>query len=200
MTHGLRIVRIAAREQLLQPWRNGLGMTREIARFPLTGDWDWRMSIARIDADSAFSSFPGVDRWLLLLRGNGLRLRFADGETLELAPPHGDAAFAGERGVAGELIDGPTDDFNLMWRRDRIAADCWLRPLVGNGVLAVAPQDIWAVHLIAGRLQLADGIGTQLAAGDAAVIESTIDAPRLLRYEGSGTAIVMRMRPLIQSG
>lgn len=193
MTDELSIQRIAAQDYQTQAWRNGLGITREIARFPQEGEWDWRLSIAQVDADSAFSLFPGVDRRLVLLRGNGMRLRFADGETLELAPPHGDAAFAGEREVTGELIDGPTEDFNLMWRRDRITADCWLRPLVGSGVLALEPKEVWGIYLIAGRFAFSDSQAVELEPGDTAVVRNA-EQRRTLRYEGEGTALLIRLR------
>ena len=61
-------------------WRNGGGWTREIHAEPAdAGDWGWRLSIAEITADGPFSTFEGVDRELVLLAGEGLRLRFEDG-------------------------------------------------------------------------------------------------------------------------
>ena len=63
---------IPANEYRRERWRNQLGWTREIARWPLQGDWDWRLSIAEIECDAAFSAFPGVDRELVLLAGNGV--------------------------------------------------------------------------------------------------------------------------------
>ena len=76
----------------------------------------------------------------MLLAGNGLRLRFDDGEVQELLPPHDRLRFAGERSVVGELLDGPTHDFNLMWRRERVRAELWHRPLVGPMVLFAEPR------------------------------------------------------------
>src|SRR5690606_22105518 len=85
------------------PWRSGLGWTREIhaQRPDPGGDWTWRLSIAEIERDAPFSAFPGVDRELVLLRGNGRRLRFDDGESCLLEPPHGRLRFAGERPLTG---------------------------------------------------------------------------------------------------
>src|SRR3546814_2561804 len=111
---------IAANEYRRELWRNVLGWTREIhAHRPDPGsDWAWRLSIAEIERDAPFSAFPGVDRELVLLHGNGLRLRFDDGESHLLEPPHGRLRFAGERPLTGELVDGPTHDFDLMGRPD----------------------------------------------------------------------------------
>ena len=46
----------------------------------------------------------------MLVHGNGVRLRFEDGEVHELHPPHGRLRFAGERVVAlrrGDIIFVP---------------------------------------------------------------------------------------------
>ena len=56
-----------------------------------------------------------------------------------------------ERALTGELLDGPTHDFNLMWRRDRFEATLWNRPLVGPMVVFVDPNATWAIHLMGGR-------------------------------------------------
>jgi hypothetical protein len=132
---------IPANEYRRVRWRNGLGWTREIVRMPDHDTFDWRLSIAEIEQDAAFSAFPGVDRELVLLSGNGLRLRFGDGRMQELLPPHGSARFAGDEDVQGELVAGPTTDFNLMWRRDAIEASLWRRPLVGAMVVFVDPRE-----------------------------------------------------------
>lgn len=113
-------------------WRNGLGWTREILRLPAQGDdWALRLSVAEIEQDAAFSAFPGVERELVLLQGNGVRLRFDDGRVAEVLPPHGLVRFAGEETLHGELVDGITHDFNLMWKRELLQAELLHRPLVG---------------------------------------------------------------------
>jgi len=49
-------------------------------RVPATGDpFLWRVSIAQIDASGPFSNFTGYSRKMVLLRGAGLRLKFAAG-------------------------------------------------------------------------------------------------------------------------
>lgn len=187
---------IPANEYRRERWRNQLGWTREIHRAPASGDWDWRLSIAEIEDDAAFSAFPGVDRELVLLSGNGLRLRFADGELQELAPPHGKLCFAGERGVTGELVDGPTHDFNLMWRRERVQAELWHRPLVGPMVIFAEPSHTWAVHLISGHARFADDSGlAPLENGDTAVL---IAGRNRLRHvlDGGGEALLIRVSPV----
>jgi environmental stress-induced protein Ves len=102
-----------------QPWKNGAGLTREIAlaESPI-GGFDWRISLAEVERDAPFSAFPGIDRCIVLLRGAGMRLRSADGLidrklTEQLAPFH----FAGDGVLDATLVEGPCSDFNVMTRR-----------------------------------------------------------------------------------
>lgn len=187
------VVVIPANEYRRERWKNGLGWTREIARHAASGTahgaWDWRLSIAEIEQDAAFSPFPGVDRVLVLLSGNGLRLRFADGAVRELLPPFASARFPGEAALSGELIDGRTTDFNLMWRRDAIAAELWHRPLVGTMVVFAEPGETWVVHLAAGQARV-DG-ERALAAGDTALLG---DGRRRHLVEGGGDVLLARLR------
>jgi environmental stress-induced protein Ves len=186
---------IPANEYRRERWRNQMGWTREIYKAPDRDEWDWRLSIAEIERDSAFSSFPGVDRELVLLSGNGLRLRFADGEVHELHPPHGKLRFAGEQPVTGELVDGPTHDFNLMWRRERVHADLWHRPLVGPMVIFAEAGTTWAVHLLAGRARFADDSGLPaLEAGDTAILQAGGERLRHV-IEGGGELLLVRVSP-----
>lgn len=191
-----RLHHLPAHEYRRERWRNGLGWTREITRWPQGADaWEWRMSIAEIDRDAAFSAFPGVDRELVLVHGNGVRLRFADGEVAEVLPPHGKVRFAGEREAFGELVDGPTHDFNLMWRRDRWDAALWHRPLVGSMVLFAAAGETWAVHLLSGHaVGVHDGERVRLEAGDTALLEAGTARARLA-LDGAGALLVMRLQP-----
>ena len=194
--HGLSWV-IPANEYRRERWRNGLGWTREIhahATAGPPGDWVWRLSIAEIEQDAPFSAFPGIDRELVLLSGNGLRLRFDDGEVRELHPPHDKLRFAGERAVTGELLDGPTQDFNLMWRREMVDAQLWHRPLVGPMVVFAEPGTMWAVYLLAGQARFADESGLpDLAATDTALLQA--DGTRLRHVlDGAGEALLIRLQ------
>lgn len=189
---------IPANEYRRQRWHNGLGWTRDIHTESLLGDsqgWSWRLSIAEIEKDAPFSIFEGVNRVLVLLSGGGLRLRFEDGEVQTLQPPHGRLQFAGEREVTGELIEGTTQDFNLMWRRDAIEAQLWHRPLVGPMVVFIDPGCAWAVHLLAGQARFADDSGLpDMAAGDTAVLGAG-DVRLRHVLEGAGEALVIRLQP-----
>ena len=175
-------------------WRNGLGWTREILRVPDTDDWQVRLSIAEIEQDAAFSSFPGIERELVLLQGEGLRLRFADGALHTLLPPHDRLRFAGEAQVSGELVDGLTHDFNLMWRRDAVDAELLHRPLVGSMLFFTEPAVAWAIHLLSGHAAF-DGepVLPPMEAGDTAWLAA--GERRRYGLRGGGELLAIRLSP-----
>jgi environmental stress-induced protein Ves len=101
------------------PWKNGGGVTREAIRIPPGRDrYAWRVSFAQIDKSGPFSDFSGYQRHMVLLRGGGVRLEFADGarSTLKHAGDH--ASFDGAAAVRGELLAGPCIDLNLIISKD----------------------------------------------------------------------------------
>lgn len=98
-----------------QPWRNGHGRTRELLAWPDATDWRVRVSVADIDAGAPFSPFPGVERWFVVLKGAGVELDI-DGtphQQTRIDPPF---SFDGAATIHCRLLDGPTQDLNLMLR------------------------------------------------------------------------------------
>lgn len=111
-----RITLLPASGHVDMPWKNGLGRTAEIAREPQHGDaFDWRLSIATIAADGAFSAFPGCSRTLVPIAGGGLALDFPDGRTISggLFEP---MRFSGDAPCHGRLLAGPARDLNVITR------------------------------------------------------------------------------------
>jgi uncharacterized protein len=119
------IERFDLRDIPAQPWKNGAGLTREIARGGLdAANFDWRLSVAEVDRDAPFSAFPGVDRCIVLLRGAGMRLASADGGIdHRLTEPLATFHFSGDLPLAATLVAGPSSDFNVMTRRGHLRAD-----------------------------------------------------------------------------
>jgi len=97
------------------PWRNGAGVTREIARAPAQGDrFVWRLSLASLQESGPFSSYVGYRRCVALVEGRGFRLHVA-GAGAQLLLARGEhALFAGEAETSCELLDGPCTDLSLM--------------------------------------------------------------------------------------
>jgi len=112
------------------PWKNGRGVTREVARAddPETGRQLWRLSIADIDEDAPFSPFPGLRRIISVLEGEGMALAVAgepprEVRRFELYP------FDGAARTDCRLLDGPVRDLNLMFDASRVSAHWeWLAP------------------------------------------------------------------------
>lgn len=103
------------------PWKNGGGSTTEIAVSPAGAgfeDFDWRISLATITASGPFSSFPGIDRSLMLVDGESVSLTLDGARKVVLSAAQPMLWFPGEAAVSAE-VTGATTDFNVMTRRSR---------------------------------------------------------------------------------
>lgn len=98
-----------------QPWRNGGGWTRELLAWPTAADWRIRVSVADVEADGPFSSFPGVQRLFAVLEGEGVELTI-EGKSVRVTRDSAALRFAGDAETSCRLLDGPTRDLNLMLR------------------------------------------------------------------------------------
>lgn len=103
------------------PWKNGLGVTEELAIDPPDAEFAalsfrWRFSKAGVAAPGPFSTFPGYDRVILVHDGGGLRLTHGDEPPVDLTPlrPH---RFSGDVATYGAPLHGPVQDVNLFLRR-----------------------------------------------------------------------------------
>jgi environmental stress-induced protein Ves len=169
-----------------QPWRNGLGVSEEIAaEHDGAGEWAdlvWSVSRTGFAAATAFSDLAGMDRIITLVEGRALALRARDGGDDLPVPPRSPVAFDGGRALDG-VPDGPVRVANVMGRRGRvrIAADvvpagstrrfsadivlvhaCWgATSLVGHGTLAAD----WTLRLEGGELEVAPTDSAVLVAG-----------------------------------
>lgn len=113
----MEIIRFA--ELKPEPWRNGGGVTREIASHPKAasaqdGAWDWRVSIADVGSAGEFSTFPGMERVITVIDGE-LLLLTVDGEEhpLEKYRPF---RFSGEAASGSALPTGDIRDLNVIAR------------------------------------------------------------------------------------
>lgn len=176
------------------PWRNGSGETAEIVIGPAGATiegFDWRVSMAHIEVDGPFSSFPGKDRTLMILRGDGLKLSIADGEPAELTRDSDPFAFPGDVAARAALLGGAVTDLNVMTNRARYRHKA--RRILVDGVielmveapltlLVCADAEPW-IGVQAGE----DPQSVHLTALDALLVE---DAPTNLRIHGGGTSLV----------
>ena len=135
---------------LVMPWKNGLGVTREIAREPLEGEFAWRLSMATVGELAGFSRFEGVTRVLAVVEGEALSLT-VDGVTSQLHRGGASARFSGEAAAAAEALGTPVTDLNLMTRgalRGSIEPLGAGRVEPGEGVTMIVDLDSLDTHIV----------------------------------------------------
>jgi uncharacterized protein len=167
------------------PWKNGLGITREIAVEPAGAtmeDFVWRVSIADVDTASPFSRFPGVDRTIVLLEGDGFTMTLDGTREHALTTPCQSFAFAGELSVEVTLVGGATRDFNLMVRRGAAHGSID----VVRGPASVDATGVALIHIANGNA-ISDGTACQT--GD------SIADPRAVELAAETTALLVRIGP-----
>jgi environmental stress-induced protein Ves len=132
MIGGVR--RLPLADYRAMPWRNGAGVTLEIARDGIAEhDFAWRLSLATVAASGPFSVFAGYRRAVTLISGNGFRLDITAQPPATLDVMGATAVFAGDVATQCTLIDGPCRDLSLMVRQpghiaavSRLDGDCAL--------------------------------------------------------------------------
>ena len=107
---------------ITMPWRNGLGSTIEVLKHQPGDSFHWRLSMADVTEDGAFSDFSGYDRCLILINGAGVTLRDNKKQKWTLSRQLDAAHFKGEDLIDARVHDGPIRDFNLMTRRQNCSA------------------------------------------------------------------------------
>jgi len=139
---------------IAMPWRNGLGTTIELLKQDLPdGDgFAWRLSMADVTTNGAFSNFSGYQRTLLLLEGEGLTLD-SNGASHRLEKPLQAARFSGDDLTIATLHDAPVKDFNIMVQRRHCSARVSSAQNHGESTLDV-DSDILLVYVVDGELSL----------------------------------------------
>ncbi len=113
------------------PWKNGRGVTEQIAVEPEGAPLDafaWRVSTAAVSEGGPFSAFAGCERILVVIEGDGLAL---NGEPVPPLAPH---RFSGDADTAATLAGGTIRDFNVIVRRG-LRASCEVVRVSGEASL-----------------------------------------------------------------
>lgn len=144
-------------------WKNGGGWTQEIFRLPAeaAGEYDVRISIAEIEAEASFSLFPGFDRTLSLLEGQGLLLfRGKEQEPYAKLERIGQyTQFPGTWPIRARPLGGTTRDLNVFVR---VPGTCRFAVSHGEHSLAApGPGVLHAVYALHTAVQVEWAAGCQ---------------------------------------
>ena len=165
----LRLIRQS--EMASGPWRNGMGISWEIAshREQNAKEFSWRFAKARIDRDVPFSIYPGMDRVFMQISGNGLDLEFEGGQKIEVHQSNVPYAFACDIPLNCKLLDGPCFDLNLFTTRGVYEAQASVLKLSGMETLDLTGVDAVFFALEGSVVLSGQGGAVSLNKGDAAV-------------------------------
>jgi environmental stress-induced protein Ves len=130
------------------------------------------VSIAHIETAGPFSDFAGYHRTMVLLRGDGMALHFANGERKVMRQIGELARFDGALGANCELMGGPCMDLNLMVAKSLGKASARVQSLNAPLRLTASTGESVLLACVQGTLVL-EGGGAETAAlepGDLAVL------------------------------
>jgi environmental stress-induced protein Ves len=173
------------------PWKNGGGTTAEIAAFPEGSGFEtfgWRVSMADVASDGPFSLFPGIDRTLIVIEGDGIELDVEGiAHSLDTASPK--LSFSGDDITAGRLLSGPIRDLNVMTRRGQFRH----RTRFVEAGVALLSEDTSVAFLVPldGPFDVTlDSTIHSLSTLDTLMLEATQD---LIQLSGAGRAILVEV-------
>ncbi|MBK1838290.1 HutD family protein [Azospirillum sp. YIM B02556] len=195
------VTRLTPADHRRVPWKNGGGVTTELAVEPMAdGRFLWRVSIADVVEPGPFSAFPGYDRLIAVVEGDGMRLSVDGAPPVERHRMDPAFAFPGEAPVWCEPTAGPIRDVNLML--DRASATGALTLLTGpaSGCADGRRVDghraggaVVLVHALAGTLTVTlDGAGAlSVPVGHSLLLR---DAAALVEVEAAAEGVCAEVR------
>lgn len=148
------------------PWRNGLGVTRDVETvLHPDGSLRWQVSIADLVQDAPFSHFEGIDRVFTPIAGDPAPELAFEGGQFEACPLLVPKRFPGDVPTLSR-IPAPGRAFNALADRRHHAIDVQvLRPGAGQRI-AIPPASVVVLHCHAGSV----GLGPErLEPGDSAI-------------------------------
>jgi Uncharacterized protein conserved in bacteria len=186
-------------EHRKMPWKNGLGVTREVAIHAPAEEpsaFLWRISLATVSGSGPFSAFPGIDRTIAVLRGGGLHLTVdgvAQQPLTEEAEPF---SFSGDAIVHSDSIGGETTDLNVMTRRGVFTHTVRKVTREGECVLSIESGTTAVVFNGQASVSLPDGI-IAVDFGDVLLDLDPIDS---LYFSTAGNAVSVFLVDLREAG
>lgn len=189
---------LPAAQYVPMPWRNGQGMTEEIARAPAApADFDWRLSLAAITEDGPFSHYAGYERAVVLVSGDGFCLDVEGDRHRLLLAPGAVTVFDGATPVHCRLTGGPCRDLSLMVRRPGTVSAARALDIVQPVTLGAGAAVHRALFVLEGELLAVGPSGAcpALVAGDSLLLGSDDTAVRLSPVEGAARVVLLEWLP-----
>lgn len=176
------------------PWKNGGGVTRDIAKATCRDEFVWRVSRADVSQAGPFSDFSGLVRVLTVVSDSGMTLVHTGG-VLE-AKPWMPVQFDGALNVSSRLDAGPLTDLNLMFDPRFCRGDVQTLAAPLQETLVADTKNAFVLHGLSGSAMLGS---VALCTGDTALItesecelelkEGDAVLKILLTYASEATAI-----------
>lgn len=178
-------------EELVEtPWKNGGGVTREIATAQSGDAFLWRISMADVSEDGAFSNFAGLMRVLTVIKGGSVTLKHDAGtHQADLWVP---VRFDGALEIYATLHDGPLTDLNLMFDSKLCESNVVTLHGPHQQVLEPTAQRIYAIHILAGDAEF--NSETQLGTGDTLLL-TTVSGRLNLGKDAACLLIIIDVDP-----
>ena len=179
------------------PWKNGGGSTLELAVEPpgatLETGFAWRLSTAEVAASGPFSAFPGLERTLLLLEGDGFLLEFGDRGRIDLREPLLPVTFSGGWPASATLVGGPCRDLNLMW--DPLRCSATLRSARLAGPLELARRSGTVLVFVASGTLFVPGWDRYLGPGHTLRVDAWCGDLLLVPGHGGAALVIVELEP-----
>jgi environmental stress-induced protein Ves len=177
------IVRLDPKAYRRTPWKNGGGVTIDIADDYAPGvppgSWRgmlWRFGHTQIIEPAPFSDLSGFDRILTVIGGRGLWLDIEGGAALDVREPFRPVRFRGEDRIVSRLEAGPVTVLNLLADRTTYAIDVSILGRRDERLLDATVNVVYALEDSAVTIDASDA----LASGEA------------LRIDGAGRTLAVQ--------
>lgn len=194
---------LRANEHKQMKWKNGGGITREIARAPNndTDEFDWRLSMAQVKPPGGpFSLFPGIDRTLCVISPNQLCLTINNNadQIIHLDQNSLPYSFAGELSITCQIYDETLTDLNVMTRRTKFQHSVERSKMESNEEKTVQTltnnKEIMFIIVGQGQLKINDDI--YMTHGDALQIDQHSLDIKIIATMDNTFLYIVRLHPI----
>lgn len=176
------------------PWKNGGGVTTDLLMQPADAThetFDLRLGRAPITSEGPFSSYPGIDRTITLIRGIRLELEF--GATSMLLTPLAPQSFDSGLAPYSRIPDGPVEVVNVMTRRGKWMSSVEVLKGAQHKAMSAGDGDIYFVYVLDGEAHAHNGVSVRVPAGQALIVEG---GSAVLEAGPELVAILARLSPV----